>query len=347
MLVACFMLALVASGCRSLGPRTLPKDRADYSETIGDSWMRQTLLNIVKLRYATAPVFVDVASVVGGYSAETEVGGGLGFSWPNAADATNLHGTVRYTDRPTITYTPLTGNRFMRSLIMPIRPEEIFFCLQAGWDAEVILTAGLASINGLRNREFSPEGATRAGPEFTRVLQLMESIRQSGLVGVRVVVDEKNRESTLLTIHDQNITGSVLEEVRELRRLLRLNPDTQEFHLVFGAVPASNHEIAVRTRSLAQIMVLIAAEMEVPTEHLQEGRAIPGPHYADKPIIHIRCTAGKPADAMVAVKYRGYWFWVDDRDVTSKRGFSFLMVLFTLADTGERQNLPLVTIPAQ
>ena len=50
---------------------------------------------------------------------------------------------------------------------------------------------------------------------------------------------------------------------------------------------------------------------------------------------------------MVAVKHRGYWFWIDDRDVPSKRGFSFLMVLFTLADTGERQNLPLVTIPAQ
>ena len=80
MLVPCIGLALGVSGCRSLGPRTIPKDRADYSETIGDSWMRQTLLNIVKLRYATPPVFVDVASVVGGYSAETEVGGGLGFS---------------------------------------------------------------------------------------------------------------------------------------------------------------------------------------------------------------------------------------------------------------------------
>ena len=211
------------------------------------------------------------------------MGGGLGFTWPNATRAGNVNGSVRYTDRPTITYTPLTGNKFMHSMIIPIRPEELFFCVQAGWDAEVILNAGLASINGLRNREFTPEGATRAGAEFARVLQLIDSIRESGLVGVRILVDERNHQSTLLTIHDQNITGQVREEVQELRRLLRLNPAAQELQLVFGAVPASDLEIAVRTRSLVQIMEMIAAEMEVPAEDIQQGRTIPGPYYADKP----------------------------------------------------------------
>ena len=347
MLVPCVMLALVACGCRSLGPRTIPMDRADYSETISDSWMRETLLNIIKLRYGMPPVFVEVSSIVGGYSVETQLGGGFGISWPDTTRVGNVNGSVRYTDRPTITYTPLTGNKFMHSMIIPIRPEELFFCVQAGWDAKVILNAGLASINGLRNREFTPEGATRAGPEFTRVLHLIDSIRDSGLVGVRIRVDEKNRQSTLLTIHDQNITGPVLKEVQELRHLLRLNPEAQEFQLVFGAVPSSGLEIAVRTRSLVQIMELIAAEMEVPAEDIQQGRTIPGPRYSDRPLIRIHCTPDKPGDALVAVKHRGYWFWVDNCDVPSKRGFSFLMLLFTLTDTGEQRNLPLITIPAQ
>ena len=53
-----------------------------------------------------------------------------------------------------------------------------------------------------------------------------------------------------------------------------------------------------------------------------------------------------PADAFVAVQYRDQWFWIDDRDLKSKRVFSLMMMMFTLADTGEREPLPLITIPA-
>lgn len=345
--VGIVLLVAFIPACRSLGPRTLPKDRVDYSESIGESWMRQTLLNIVKLRYETPPVFVEVASVVGGYTVESDLAAGVGFAWPDVSRSANLNGRLHFADRPTITYTPLTGNKFLRNLLIPIGPEQLFFCVQAGWDTKIILNAGLASINGLRNRTFDPEGATAASPEFLRALELFDKIRQSGLVGVRIVVDEQRHESTLLTIHDQNITGPVLEEVRELRRLLRLNAESHEFRLVFGSLPGSDRELAVHTRSIIQIMLMIAAEMEVPPQDIERGRTIPGPRYSAPPFIHIRCSSGKPEEAAVAVRQRDHWFWVDDHDVASKRGFSFLMLLFTLADTSEPHTLPLVTIPAQ
>jgi hypothetical protein len=52
-------------------------------------------------------------------------------------------------------------------------------------------------------------------------------------------------------------------------------------------------------------------------------------------------------DAFVAVAYRNHWFWIDDRDLRTKRAFAFMMMLFTLAETGEREVPPLITIPAQ
>ena len=67
------MGALALSGCHSIGPRTVTADRFDYSSAISDSWKQQILLNIVKIRYLDLPVFVDVTSVVAGYSLQTGV----------------------------------------------------------------------------------------------------------------------------------------------------------------------------------------------------------------------------------------------------------------------------------
>src|ERR1051326_5565113 len=105
---------LVVAGCSSIGPRTVARDRFDYSASISDSWKRQTLLNIVKLRYLDPPIFVDVGQIVAGYSLETRLtaGGSLPETTSFGGNTATVGGSVRFTDRPTITYTPLTGNKF-------------------------------------------------------------------------------------------------------------------------------------------------------------------------------------------------------------------------------------------
>src|SRR5215218_10841766 len=59
---------LVVTGCESMGPGTVTRDRFDYAGAVGESWKSQMLLNLVKMRYGDIPVFMDVGQVVAGYS---------------------------------------------------------------------------------------------------------------------------------------------------------------------------------------------------------------------------------------------------------------------------------------
>jgi len=68
-------LSLSVAACSSIGPATVPHDRIDYGSSIGNSWKEQTLLNIVKLRYADMPIFLEVAQVIAGYQIQSAVTG--------------------------------------------------------------------------------------------------------------------------------------------------------------------------------------------------------------------------------------------------------------------------------
>jgi len=117
-LTAVVLILLI--GCSHIGPKTVPRDRFDYNTAIADSWKEQTLLNIVKLRYADMPLFVEVASVVSGYTLEGSVNLGGTVSSENAIQGDFLaFGTAgKCTDRPTITYAPITGEKFNKSFMM-------------------------------------------------------------------------------------------------------------------------------------------------------------------------------------------------------------------------------------
>jgi len=137
-----------------------------------------------------------------------------------------------------------------------------------------------------------------------------------------------------------------------VRRLLHLSPDAEEFRLSLGAVAASDKEIAMLTRSMMEIIAEASAGVEIPDSDIAEGRATRmgtagapldlGPTFR----LRVRSAATKPAanEASAAVQYRNHWFWVDDRDLNSKRGLGFLMVLLTLAESSNPAAPPVLTI---
>jgi len=327
-------------------------DRFNYSAAIAESWKEQTLLNIVKLRYMDLPVFMDVASVVSGYSLQTgvSVNGTLSSDRAVQGNFGSIGGQAIYTDRPTITYVPMTGDKFLRSLVTPIDPKNIFFLLQSGYAADFILGLAVESLNGVRNRSTAGGAVREADPAFFRALELLREVQAAGAFGMRVEEDKVKGSTGVVFIRRDDVPADILEKGAEIRRLLKLSAELQRFVLAYSPVRGAENELAVTSRSMLQIMQAFASYVDVPDVHLQDQSAWPSPdNTAESPQQKLRIHSGKerPAQAFAAVRYREHWFWVENGDRPSKRALTVVMFFFTLAESGSPEKLPLITIPAQ
>jgi hypothetical protein len=344
--------AFVATGCQTIGAGSVQRDRIGYADAIGTSWKEQTLLNIVKLRYLDTPVFLDVSSVISSYELASQVSLTSNI-FPSASDSNNrtLGATGTYTDRPTISYTPITGERYMNGLIRPIPPQAIFAMIESGPPADLVLRVTVRAINGLYNFSTSQTRARAADPTFNMVIDAIRRIQQDGALSVRIEKHD-DQESTYIGFHHSG-DEEVEKSIRFVKDKLGINPNNDESLLIFGSRQRNPDQIALLTRSMQEILTEFSVGVEVSERDLAEGRATPRFHpepaagARNYPLMKIRSSDERPADAFAAVPYRNRWFWIDDRDLNSKRLFMFLTVFSALAETGTAPQTPLITIPAR
>lgn len=347
-------LALFMSGCTTIGPDSIPRDRFDYNTAISDSWKEQTLLNIVKIRYSDMPLFVEVASVVSGYTMQSSVNiAGTATNLPGGGgDLASLGASGTYTDRPTITYAPITGKTFNRNFMKPLPPEAVMFLMQSGWAIDMIFPLTIDSINGLRGRVSGGAAQYTGDEEYYRVVQIFRVMQKSGTVGMLIRKGNNEQDTTVLFIYRDKLSPELKALLAELGELLGLDMNAPELKVSYGLLPKGNDEVALRTRSILQIMIALAADVQVPEAHVSDGRTIATLRNSNEskenhaPLIDIKYSEEKPEYAFSAVRYKEYWFYIDDRDFDSKRAFAFLMILFSLTETGGGDLLPVVTIPA-
>jgi hypothetical protein len=149
------------------------------------------------------------------------------------------------------------------------------------------------------------------------------------------------------------------------RCLLNLVPGLRRYDVLVGEVPdplkyprEPSDRIRVVPRSTAQVYFYLANGVEVPLEHLNcglvhsqvdaEGNVFDGRELMRGLFeVHICKERKPPASAYVAVKYRGYWYYIDDADQATKTTLA-LMIQLSRLDFTRRQRTgggPFLTLP--
>lgn len=355
------MLSLTA--CATSGPKRLSADRFDYSEAISRSSKEQMLTNIVRFRYLDFPVFMAVSSVITSYAYEGSVGveGTAGLSELVGGDNVIANANLAYSERPTITYAPLSGQEFTRRLLGTIPVEAIFALGQTGWSIEMLLLIGINRINDVENLSFEIEPAggdvkqeERVGRDvetlqrFRRVVELLVRLADEEVIELQRQGDESSLPNL---VFDHVVPQEQQSSVDELKDLLDLDPSRDVFRVTTRLTQKKSDEITIQSRSLLAIMSFLAKGVEIPSTHLADGWAEPflapqddgDPSYLP---LRVRSQPERPANAFVAVQYQGHWFYVDQADLQSKGVFQMLLALFELQAPAGGGAAPLLTLPA-
>jgi hypothetical protein len=347
------ILLLSPYGCSIAGPSAISRGRADYNQVINRTGDEQMLMHIVQNRYGETSGMLAVTSVTANVriAGRADINVGIGPDDNYAGNLVPFSGGATYEENPTISYTPVQGERYIREMLSPV-PLDLFVLMTRSVTRRDIPWIMLVSrINDIWNPHFIRDPEAGNDPRFTRFVELVTELEDSG----SMLWAENPREGIEFSLVFRNYAPDYSEKVRELLTLLEqpVQMDMSE-DIVLPILLAIHGKkfagIAVTTRSVFELVQIMSASVDVPEEHARSGVAI---RYPPKGLaaedVHIRSSQRKPESASVAVKYRGSWFYIEDTDQRTKIVFRLVSAFWAVRIANaavESQQAPVLTIPA-
>jgi hypothetical protein len=305
------LLGLLAQGCSSIGPGRLDRDQLDYARALSGAGKRQTLFNLVRMRYGDSPTFLSVSQVVSGYTLQGTAQAGLN-AYPSANNSNfaTLLGIAQYTDRPTFTLNPVTGEHFVQAYLRPFAPADIVPLIQGGIPVDVLFRLIAQSVGPLQNTRPLGDASRSGSADFLLLLDHLRRLQEAGALRVRL---RREREGARVFLSfDTRHAPSTRDLVSRVFRLLGVDPTAREFEVVYGPDPGQTRtrEIPMLTRSLLNVLFAVAAEIQVPEEDVRAGRTAatlrqPG---SPRPNIVVHTSESEPAASYAAVRIGDRWY---------------------------------------
>jgi len=349
-LSALCLFLITLTSCAMVGPGSISKGRSDYNESINKTEDEQMLLSIVKERYGETSSLLQVTGVAANIRFKSNVGADVGFG-PESNYVGNLvplSAGVSYEENPTVTYAPVRGETYIKQLMSPLPLNLVVLNIRAGTSSARLFTMMANRINGMRNPDFLYSPEVKPDTRFQSFVQLGEKLR---LAGVLDILADQNKDAPFVVVIS-DYAANYSEAVREYLDLLGLSMPADKSKTIVLPVYFTNRRdlngISISTRSTFDLIEILKASIEIPQEHVNAGLAMKyqAPGLVGKDL-HIYSSEERPDSAIVAVKHRGYWFYIDDTDMGTKLFYRTVRTLWSvsIAASSDQNVAPLLTIP--
>jgi hypothetical protein len=350
--VIVWALGCLLAGCAVVGPPSIRNGRSVYNDAINDTNNQQMLMVVIRERYSENSSLLAVSNVTANVSVSTSAGFQFGFG--NESNYTgNLipfsAGTV-YEENPTVSYTPVEGQMYLRQLTSPVSLSILMPLCEAVVAPGMLFMALVSRVNDLANPVF-PASPAAPDSRFTRFVELVSQLSRAEALNW---VEDPERSGRFSAVIHHFRPGHEAE-VRELLRLLGLPwPATEADEIVIPVltgISAGNAQgMVVTTRSVYDLVEMLSAAVDIPDEDIGTGAAFDYP--AAGPLgrqLHIHRSKARPEHAYVAVEHHDWWYYIDTTDQPTKRFFHLVTVLWsaTIAEsTAKGQKAPILMLPA-
>ena len=345
------LLLFISSGCAPLGSKTISRGRAEYNQAINKTEDEQMMLAIVGGCYGDSISLLAVSGVAANVTFRANAGVNAGFG-PEESYSGNLvpfSAGLAYEENPTITYAPVQSRRYLRQLMSPVPLDLLVLFVRTGMNLSAFFTILAKRVNDLQNPEFIYEPPSEPDPRFIRFAEVNGELDRAGVI--RWVEDPKKEGSFDILI--SHYAPSYSEKVNEYMTLLGLSmPQNQSTEIVLpvylGVQGQTSDGIAISTRSTFDLIEILRAAVEIPKEHVSAGITIDYPELGIVgKNIHIHASKGRPKGAVIEVKHRGYWFYIDDTDKQTKLFYQLVRALWTviISEGSNQTAAPVLTIP--
>lgn len=329
------LAASLLSGCAYHGPDALRMTRPEYNVVIQQTNDQELLLNLVRLKYRDTPYFLSVEKVAS--SMEFSRGLSASAAFPESADNSfGLAGVIGFAEKPTLFYSPLEGERFVRQMMTPLPLDTLILLANSGWSVERVFAVTLQTMNGVKNAPTASGPTPSREPEFRDFRAALKHLRA---LQIRKLVElGRAADGAGLELRFAAETANDAD-ARAFKRMLRLDPERDSYRLNAGLGGSGGDSIAVATRSLIATMNYLSQGVEPPPNDMSAGRVTRTLGAAGQPfdwqqmlsgIFRVQPSAQAPENAAVAVRYRNAWFQIPDNDLDSKATFALLAQLLAL-----------------